>query len=56
VSNIGTPSQLQGADLTGANLAAVNFKNAEYDGRTKFPTGFDPDDENMIFAASDLAG
>ena len=40
-------ANIKGADFTYANVAGVNWKNALYDGKTKFPYDFDK--TNMIY-------
>ena len=40
-------ANIKGADFTYANVAGVNWKNALYDGKTKFPYDFDK--SNMIY-------
>jgi uncharacterized protein YjbI with pentapeptide repeats len=39
---------LAGANLTGATLTGASFKNALYSKETKFPLGFDPEQQGMI--------
>jgi uncharacterized protein YjbI with pentapeptide repeats len=40
--NLGGTTNLRGADLTHADLHGADLTDAEYDARTKFPTGFSP--------------
>jgi hypothetical protein len=46
--NLGGSTHLQGADLTGAQLYGADLRAAEYDDRTKFPSGFDPGSAGML--------
>ena len=40
-------ANLQWADLQGANLLEANLTGAYYNGETKLPEGFDPDNSGM---------
>jgi uncharacterized protein YjbI with pentapeptide repeats len=46
--NLGGSTRMQGADLTGAALADAKLRSAEFDGRTRFPHGFDPLERGMV--------
>jgi uncharacterized protein YjbI with pentapeptide repeats len=47
--NLGGATQLQGADLSTAEIRSSVFDGAEYDSRTKFPKGFYPDKHGLRF-------
>ncbi len=47
--NLGGPTQLQGADLTGCLIEGTNFEHAAYDSMTKLPNGLKPDEHRMVF-------
>lgn len=42
-------ANLQGSNLLNAKLNGANLKGARYDGRTKWPDGFDSTDHDLIF-------
>lgn len=46
--NLGGATQLQGANLTDCKVGGTNFDRAEYDTKTRFPFGFDPEKHNMV--------
>lgn len=48
-NNIESRTQLQGADLTGADVTGANCREAQYDGETRFPAGFDPAAQGLVF-------
>ena len=50
LDNLGGPTRLQGADLTGAILDGAKLSGAEYDSSTKFPSGFSPTRAGMVAA------
>ena len=43
------------ADLTGADLERVKLTGARYDGNTKWPEGFDPDQAGAIYLETETA-
>ena len=51
---LGTLTRLEGADLSGANLAGALFTRATYDDLTKVPETFDPASHGMIYIRSTL--
>lgn len=42
IDNLGGPTQIQGANFASAELDGADFRGAQYDKRTIFPSGFDP--------------
>ena len=46
--NVGSATQLQGANLSDARLARTHLTGAHYDRLTRFPDGFDPQAAGMI--------
>jgi uncharacterized protein YjbI with pentapeptide repeats len=42
------PTRFDGADLTGARLGGARLSGAQYDARTVFPRGFDPQRAGML--------
>jgi len=46
--NVRGSTQVHGADLTGAVLHKANLVGATYDGRTKFPERFSPEQAGMV--------
>jgi Pentapeptide repeats (8 copies) len=48
LDNLGGSTKLQGADLTGADFVGADLKGAEYDAKTKFPLGLDPQSAGMV--------
>ena len=49
MDNMGGTVRLQGANLMYATLDGVILQNAEYDGNTIFPDGFNPKSYGMLF-------
>lgn len=54
--NLGGSTQLQGADLTEALVEGAKFQGTEYDSSTKFPLGFNPENNGMRFVMADEIG
>lgn len=46
--NLGGSTQLQGAHLENAIIEKVNFEGCEYDLKTRFPIGFQPEAHGMV--------
>ena len=55
-SKIGTPTRLQGATLVDANVSQADFTGALYDGHTRFPADFVPEEHGMVAVKDETNG